>query len=323
LAVEIDKRRCEVLRQRASEGWFPKLKVECCDVRDFDASPWTGRVDCIAAGFPCQDISSAGKGAGIRGKRSGLFFVLLKIIDVIKPSIIFLENSPLIRTRGRRVVIRQFVARGYAWRDGTLAASHVGAGHIRNRWWLLAADAHGRKKLQHSPRLDIGSDTDWQYPESQSGRFDQHGGDRRVPSRSADAHQVRRKKRPKYDLCRRKPLSSGSNESTADAFTAVADAFRNRLQVAVRRGGLSETDAKAIEAAARYCTAFHWSPPDVGVCRVVDGIAHRMDRIATCGDGQVPLAAAAAWLLLASQGVTVNGRELNGGIYSEFSETDQ
>lgn len=138
VAVEWDAYCCQVLRERAADGWFPGLHVHEGDVRLFDPSEYAGRVDCIAAGFPCQDISSAGKGGGINGARSGLYREVMRAIDAVRPRFVFLENSPQIRTRGRHVVIADLVARGYAWRDGILAASDVGAPHQRDRWWCLA-----------------------------------------------------------------------------------------------------------------------------------------------------------------------------------------
>jgi hypothetical protein len=81
--------------------------------------------------------------------------------------------------------------------------------------------------------------------------------------------------------------------------------MRQRLQIAVQRGGLREAEIDAIHAAAGYTGAYHWSPPDCGICGVVDGVAVEMDgntkseRIKAAGNGQVPLAAAAAWMILA------------------------
>lgn len=143
LAVEQDKNCCAVLRNHAADGWFPSLSVWEGDVRLFDPSEWAGRVDAIHAGFPCQDISAAGKGHGITGERSGLVSEVFRAIDAIRPRFVFLENSPRIRTRGRDVVIGELVARGYAWRDGIIGAADVGAWHQRDRWFCLAANADG------------------------------------------------------------------------------------------------------------------------------------------------------------------------------------
>lgn len=261
-ALEINERRCRVITE---SGWFPSLHVECADIRLFDPGPWQGRMDCIAAGFPCQDISCAGKGAGIHGERSGLVWQLFKAIDIIKPPIIFLENSPRIRTKGRREIIGAIVERGYSWRDGTLAASHVGAGHKRNRWWCLAANDDGLRKLEQERCI-----------------AEQRGWTCHSAEENANVDEIRWDGRT-----RAFPTPPGWIE------------FTDRLERAVELGGLSNLDAEAIAVAGAYTNTFGWASPDAGVRRVVDGMADRVDRIKTCGDGQVPLQAAVAFALLA------------------------
>ena len=78
-AVELEEYPRRVLLQRQRDGilpWFPVWD----DIRTFDGNPWRGRVDVVAGGFPCQDISSAGKGAGIDGERSGLWAEMARVI---------------------------------------------------------------------------------------------------------------------------------------------------------------------------------------------------------------------------------------------------
>jgi len=261
-ALEINERRCRVITE---SGWFPSLHVECADIRLFDPGPWQGRMDCIAAGFPCQDISCAGTGAGINGPRSGLVWQLFRAIDIIKPPIIFFENSPRIRTKGRREIIGAFVERGYSWRDGTLAASHVGAGHKRNRWWCLAANDDGLRKLEQERCI-----------------AEQRGWTCHSAEENANVDEIRWDGRT-----RAFPTPPGWIE------------FTDRLERAVELGGLSNLDAEAIAVAGAYTNTFRWASPDAGVRRVVDGMADRVDRIKTCGDGQVPLQAAVAFALLA------------------------
>lgn len=138
-AVEWDAYCCAVLRERASEGWFPGLQVFEGDVRMFDPSEYKGRVDCIHAGFPCQDISQAGKQAGVgEGTRSGLYREVLRIADVVRPSFLFLENVSAILNNGLGTVLGDLAARGYDGRWCCLRASDVGANHKRDRWWMLA-----------------------------------------------------------------------------------------------------------------------------------------------------------------------------------------
>src|SRR6056300_544047 len=83
-ACEIEPYPREVLLQRQRDGILPRFPI-WDDVTTFDGRPWKGSVDIIAGGFPCQDISAAGKGAGLAGKRSGLWFEMLRIISEIQP----------------------------------------------------------------------------------------------------------------------------------------------------------------------------------------------------------------------------------------------
>ena len=284
-ALEVNERRCRVITE---SGWFPNMHVECCDIRQFDAHPWEGRLDCVSAGFPCQDISCAGPGTGIHGERSGLVWQLFKAIDIIKPSIIFLENSPRIRTKGRREIIRAIVERGYSWRDGTLEAAHVGAAHKRNRWWCLAADADGLRKLEQERRIaeqrgwighGITEDANFigfgRRPRrsertGQQGEILTVGGDSEIIT---NATEVRRQQ--------------GTDQSGETGF------WRSQL------AHCSAEIVNTIIAARDFTGCGNWFPIDAGIFRMVDGMADKMDRIKTCGDGQVPLQAAVAWALLA------------------------
>lgn len=138
VAVEWEPYPCRVLRERAAEGWFPELVVWEGDVRDFDPSEYKGRVDCIHAGFPCQDISVAGKQAGVgEGTRSGLYREVLRIAGAIRPRYIFLENVAAIKSNGLEQVVKDLALVGYDCRWLCLRASDVGAPHERDRWFCL------------------------------------------------------------------------------------------------------------------------------------------------------------------------------------------
>ena len=279
LAVELDRRRCEILKQRTWEGWFNGLKTICQDIRKFNGNVWKGKVDCISAGFPCQDISSAGKGEGlVKGKRSSLFFELLRVIDQIEPDIIFLENSPFIRTRGRERVVQELLERGYAWKDGTLKASHVGAGHQRNRWWCIAANSNGMRKLEQE-----------RSEQKQRGWFSH------IFKEAQHSSNITKSRREQGTL---QQYESRMGNVDSYSIKTFVDACSSRLQIAVQQGGISETAAKTIEAVTRYTSTYGWNEIDSGVCGMVDGVSAKMERIKGLGDAQVPLQAALAWLLL-------------------------
>lgn len=143
VAVEWEPYPCQVLRERAAEGWFPELVVWEGDVRNFDPSEYTGSVDCIHAGFPCQDISIAGKQAGVgEGTRSGLYREVLRIAGAVRPRYIFLENVAAIKSNGLETVVKDLAVMGYDCRWLCIRASDVGAPHHRDRWFALASNTH-------------------------------------------------------------------------------------------------------------------------------------------------------------------------------------
>ena len=157
VAVEWEPYACRVLRQRASEGWFPKLHVWEGDVRLFDPSEYAGRVDCIHAGFPCQDISVAGKQAGVsEGTRSGLYREVLRIARIVRPRFLFLENVAAILSNGLGTVLADLVAMGYDCRWLCIRASDVGAPHHRDRWFLLA-NSHRHERCASGLEQNSGS----------------------------------------------------------------------------------------------------------------------------------------------------------------------
>jgi len=283
-ALEINERRCRVITE---SGWFPSLHVECADIRSFNPGPWQGRMDCIAAGFPCQDISCAGSGAGINGPRSGLVWQLFKAIDIIKPPIIFLENSPRIRTKGRREIVSALVERGYSWRDGTLAASHVGAGHKRNRWWCLAANTDGLRKLEQERRVEKLRRWTFYSLEEHADTAEHGRGSRGTKRQGQQGEILAVGGNPKITNAIKVGRQPGADQSGETGF------WRSQL------AHCSEETFNTIIAARDFTGCSNWLPIDAGFCGMVDGMADKMDRIKTCGDGQVPLQAAVAWALLA------------------------
>lgn len=148
-AVEINAYARNVLLARQRDGILEPFPI-WDDVRTFNGKQWRGHVDVISGGFPCQDISAAGKGAGLSGARSGLWFEYARIIEEVRPPKVFIENSPILRTRGLERILKDLTALGYDARWGILGASDVGAPHIRKRMWIVAqedvADHYGHGK---------------------------------------------------------------------------------------------------------------------------------------------------------------------------------
>lgn len=134
---EIEPAAQAMLLTRMAAGDIPTAPI-WDDVSTLRGSDLPHRIDIITGGFPCQDISVAGNGAGLAGKRSGLFYEIARLCGELKPRFIFLENVPAITTRGGAEVVRTLASLGYDCRWCVISAASVGAPHKRERWWLLA-----------------------------------------------------------------------------------------------------------------------------------------------------------------------------------------
>jgi len=133
--VEIEEYAQRIIAERMADGSLPRAPI-FADVKNIRGA--IGICDIIYGGFPCQDISVAGNGKGLEGERSGLFFEIVRLTKEIRPTFVFLENVPAIRTRGLEQVIKAFTSMGYDCRWTCLSASSVGANHKRDRWFFLA-----------------------------------------------------------------------------------------------------------------------------------------------------------------------------------------
>jgi DNA (cytosine-5)-methyltransferase 1 len=134
---ENDRYAQAVLASRMSDKMLHNAPI-WDDVRTLTANDLPVPIDIIYGGFPCQDISAAGLGAGLGGERSGLYWELHRLVGEIRPTFVFLENVPAIRTRGLGDVVRSFTELGYDCRWTVVSAAEVGAPHLRKRWFLLA-----------------------------------------------------------------------------------------------------------------------------------------------------------------------------------------
>ncbi|MCQ6554757.1 DNA cytosine methyltransferase [Streptomyces sp. C10-9-1] len=139
--AEVDEAATAVLAHR-----FPDVP-NIGDITSYDWVHLVGLVNIITAGFPCQDISTAGRREGITGGRSGIWKNVAEAVRVLRPRYLFLENVAAIRSRGLDVVAADLAAIGYDLRWLCLRASDVGAAHRRDRWFGLAtptaSDADG------------------------------------------------------------------------------------------------------------------------------------------------------------------------------------
>ena len=148
-AVEFDAGCRSILLARQRDGLLEPFPI-WDDVRTFDGRPWRGHVDVVSGGFPCQDISPAGLGAGIDGERSGLWAHMARIVGEVGPRFVFVENSATLPARGLGRVLGDLASMGYDADWGVLGADACGFPHHRARLWLVAHAQRGeRRPEQH------------------------------------------------------------------------------------------------------------------------------------------------------------------------------
>ena len=136
-------------------------------IRGADVEP----VDLLCGGFPCQDISTAGKGVGLHGSRSRLWFEFARLIGEIRPKWVVAENVPALRGRGLTRVLQDLDALGYDAEWHCIPASAVGAPHQRDRIWIVAypngerLEGRNREVLSERPgELPVGEGGSLAYP---------------------------------------------------------------------------------------------------------------------------------------------------------------
>tara|TARA_R110000868_G_scaffold96004_2_gene264083 strand:- start:244 stop:1143 length:900 start_codon:yes stop_codon:yes gene_type:complete len=266
-ACEIMPYPRNVLLARQADGILPSFPI-WDDVATLDGNPWRGTVDVLCGGFPCQDISAAGKGAGITGERSGLWKEYARIIGEMRPRFVFAENSPLLRTRGLGVVLKDLAAMGYNARWGIIGAGAVGAPHKRDRMWVLAyTTMHGHPATEKPQGTTQGSDS---------------GQTRAQPTVESSG------------LCTSRAdggvegLSGGGNVAYSDLS---------------QREGAGQSSGSYQEHADSLPSSAWWGQdpaeiPELKLGRMADGVANRVHRLKAIGNGQVPQCAAVAWQIL-------------------------
>jgi DNA (cytosine-5)-methyltransferase 1 len=271
-AVEWEPYAASVLVQRQNDGVLPTFPI-WDDVQTFDGRPWRGIVDVVSGGFPCQDISAAGKGAGIDGERSGMWREMARLICEVRPRYAFIENSPMLTTRGLDVVLSDLASMGFDARWGVLGAADVGAPHQRDRIWVVAHARGERCELsQHALRA---------------------GRDTAVAGCEDLAYSNRKWKlqQERSESNERRRIGNGGDEM---ALTKNCGDVRG-----LRLLGVAEKQCRD-RASPPYGSGEWWKvEPDVG--RVADGVAARVDRLKAIGNGQVPAVAATAWKLLTEE----------------------
>ena len=286
---------CEIEEycQKVLQKNFPNVPIYD-DIKKLDGNLFND-VDLLTGGFPCQDISQAGKGAGIgKETRSGLWFEMLRVISEVRPRYAIIENVPMLTLRGGTRVIEGLAEIGYDAEWVVIGANDVGAWHTRKRIWIVAypqSERHrGRDGEERNiserliledeqKRTEVGSQT--------KGRSRSRG-----ESKLSDANEVGRIRRSTKQQTENKEIKalSKSQSSSDDTQRSVSDATSERIQgsgATREQESQSQTEEEIFGCCHPREGTDYWAfEPSVG--RVADGIPNWVDRIKGLGNAIVP-----------------------------------
>jgi DNA (cytosine-5)-methyltransferase 1 len=340
-AVERDAYCAQILAQRQNDGLLEAFPI-WSDVQSFRAD----NADCaevieglraiadslvISGGFPCQDISAAGKGAGITGERSGMWKEYARIIGEIRPAYAFIENSPMLTVRGLDTVLSDLAAHGYDAEWDVLSARDVGANHKRERIWIVAkrrdfchtnhnghiaaeisasTASRGDSSPQRSQQACQFTRPSEQYAELANadmlGRYDWQPKEQSTEARlDAQCNTATSGEHVADTICDRwyawrsdDGEYDGAEPNAGCEYLCenVPNPHLSRCEKQWRPKPIQENQQWQAARAAIERRDWWRTEPNVG--RVVNGCAFRVERLKALGNAQVPLCAATAFALL-------------------------
>jgi len=208
-------------------------------------------VDVLCGGFPCQDISIAGKGEGLDGKRSGLWWEFHRLINELRPRVVVMENVSAIDVRGLSAVVGSLAQIGYDCQWTIISAAQCGAPHLRRRWFGVAYPSSIANGGRATTNTSAGQSR--QNSSIQAGRSSTHVYDTAGDATNTNSQRVKEQ-----------PIWSESVEATRQSECGSSQAAGTRQN---------------------YWQGFPTQPP---VRRRNDGVSNRVDRLRALGNAVVP-----------------------------------
>ena len=286
---------CEIEEycQKVLQKNFPNVPIYD-DIKKLDGNLFND-IDLITGGFPCQDISQAGKGAGIgKETRSGLWFEMLRIISEVRPRYAIIENVPMLTIRGGTRVIEGLAEIGYDAEWVVIGANDVGAWHTRKRIWIVAYPQSERHRGRASEERSISERLVLQDEQegSKVGSETKGRSKSRRESQLSDTDKVRRVRWTTKKQTENKEIEtlSESQPSSDDTQRSISDATSERIQGS--RATREQESQPQIEEEIFGCChpregTDYWAfEPSVG--RMANGIPNWVDRIKGLGNAIVP-----------------------------------
>mgnify|MGYP003652644560 CR=1 FL=1 len=272
---------CEIEKyaQKVLQKNFPGVPIHE-DITKLNGKDFKN-IDIITGGFPCQDISIAGKGEGIEGSRSGLWTEMCRIISEVRPRYAIIENVPMLIHRGLERVLCDLTEIGYDCEWQIIGADEVGAWHRRKRIWIIAYSNNTRNRTQEHRANRQGKkkaqESQFKIYESWV-KSSRHSKD--VSDTNNSRHMDRQIKEQPTEG-RLDALSKSESGGTYERNVSDTDS-KQRCGWNTKR-----KDAEDVRELRRSAVTGYWNAePDVG--RVAHGVSNRVDRLKGLGNGIVP-----------------------------------
>lgn len=273
------------------------------DIREVSARTFPDGIDLITGGFPCQDLSIAGKKKGISGERSGLYFEIVRLFDEfsalqLRPPILLMENvANLLNGNGgdwARIVFGELAARGLNAEWKVLSAESVGAPHLRERVFIVAwstnSDSNGDKC---SRREQISSRSEWEeiYDDS---RICREVSDSNGVGFQEKRTEFKTSRTPEHDS---KVSNSDKSRRQRGKKTGNIQEIREKSQnkqfVGFNKSRSTRTTKSELGSLvdgipARLASGQVWDQEPRGVPRVAHGVKGRVAALKAIGNSVVP-----------------------------------
>ncbi len=307
------------------------------DVTNFDGKAWRGMVDIVHGGYPCQPFSVAGRKLGDKDPRH-LWPHIARIVREVKPPVCFFENVGGHLRLGFEQVHDDLRAMGYRVKTGLFTAAEVGAPHKRERLFILAyregffgERGFAERDLGWKSEETVGSERaalahaacardDGKAGKLHKAERRQDGAVLRVADCTIDVMANASRSRAGKHKFRSRDQSDRGQQGVADTACVLGKKIKRHEQDGAC-GRLGNADYARLEGRRGDSGCEDqlpaWPPGPTehdkwervsadlkpAVCRMVDGLAHRVDRLRLCGNGVVPLVAAYAFCTLATEAI--------------------
>jgi DNA (cytosine-5)-methyltransferase 1 len=270
--------------QKILQKHWPDAKIYD-DVREVGAHNLEP-IDVLCAGFPCQDISVAGKGEGLDGEKSGLWWECFRLISELRPRIIVLENVAAITFRGGREVVGSLASIGYDTEWQVISARMFGAPHRRDRWFAVAYPNSLRfmEHTRQSETIQSKRNKGLQRKESKKSNMSKliHSSNLYVANtyHGSEATKIQAG-RSEYVVCDTRERSKVTNTYSERS------AQQSKSSITMEQKIKSQCRSSKVEGVHQ---GNYWQRhvPESPVCRVDDGIPNRVDRLKALGNAIVP-----------------------------------